>query len=151
MINRALIFFKRIIVSRLISCVNALTLTALVFIVFYNLLLFGYSILLQTLIFIRVFNVCFTILGQGNVQARQVADAMLDAVIDVLSQNSSSTLKTVRIVIFQSPMIKDFYSSMQQREASDPKDKSDKSWGSTMIKNIKGKSSEEQKFGLHVP
>ena len=76
---------------------------------------------------------------------------MLDAVIDVLSQNSSSTLKTVRIVIFQSPMIKDFYSSMQQREASDPKDKSDKSWGSTMIKNIKGKSSEEQKFGLHVP
>ncbi|KAE8299582.1 Poly [ADP-ribose] polymerase 14 [Larimichthys crocea] len=59
--------------------------------------------------------------GQGNVQAKQVADAMLDAVIDVLSQNTSSTLKTIRIVIFQAPMLKEFYSSMHQREAPDPK------------------------------
>lgn len=46
---------------------------------------------------------------------------MLDAVIDVLSQNTSSTLKTIRIVIFQAPMLKEFYSSMHQREAPDPK------------------------------
>ncbi|KAM9347764.1 protein mono-ADP-ribosyltransferase PARP14-like [Symphorus nematophorus] len=74
--------------------------------------------------------------GQGNLQARQVADAMLDAVIDVLSQNTTSTLKTVRIVIFQPPMLKEFYSSMQQREASDPNDKS-ASWGSTVFKKLK--------------
>lgn len=79
---------------------------------------------------------CFTILGQGNVQAKQVADAMLDAVIDVLSQNSSSTLKTIRIVIFQPSMLKEFYNSMHQREATGPKALS---WlGSIGIK-IKGK------------
>ncbi|KAM4561028.1 poly(ADP-ribose) polymerase family member 14-related sequence 1 isoform 1-T1 [Fundulus diaphanus] len=61
--------------------------------------------------------------GQGNVQAKQVADAMLDAVIDVLNQNPSSSLTLIRIVIFQQPMLKDFYSSMQEREATEPKDK----------------------------
>ncbi|XP_031730886.1 poly(ADP-ribose) polymerase family member 14-related sequence 1 isoform X2 [Anarrhichthys ocellatus] len=61
--------------------------------------------------------------GQGNVQAKQVADAMLDAVIDALSQNTPGPLKTIRIVIFQPPMLKDFYNSMHQREATDPKDK----------------------------
>lgn len=45
---------------------------------------------------------------------------MLDAVIDVLSQNTSSTLKTIRIVIFQPPMLKEFYNSMHQKEAPDP-------------------------------
>ncbi|KAM6978444.1 poly(ADP-ribose) polymerase family member 14-related sequence 1 [Tautogolabrus adspersus] len=54
--------------------------------------------------------------GQGNVQAKQVADAMLDAVIDVLSQNTSTKLQKIRIVIFQQPMLKDFHSSMQERE-----------------------------------
>uniref|UniRef100_A0A8C7ZG84 Poly [ADP-ribose] polymerase n=1 Tax=Oryzias sinensis TaxID=183150 RepID=A0A8C7ZG84_9TELE len=61
--------------------------------------------------------------GQGNVQAGKVADAMLDAVIDVLSQNPSSTLKTVRIIIFQQQMLKDFYNSMQQREAGEQQEK----------------------------
>ncbi|KAM3607106.1 uncharacterized protein V6R79_001842 [Siganus canaliculatus] len=65
--------------------------------------------------------------GQGNAQAKQVADAMLDAVIDVLSQNPSSAMKTVRIVIFQAPMLKDFAKSMQEREVTGPKDKS-KHW-----------------------
>ncbi|XP_070770712.1 poly(ADP-ribose) polymerase family member 14-related sequence 1 [Enoplosus armatus] len=66
--------------------------------------------------------------GQGKAQARLVADAMLDAVIDVLSQNTPSTLKTIRIVIFQPPMLKEFYNSMHQRETTDPKDKG-WSWG----------------------
>ncbi|XP_007552357.1 poly(ADP-ribose) polymerase family member 14-related sequence 1 isoform X1 [Poecilia formosa] len=61
--------------------------------------------------------------GQGNVQAKQVADSMLDAAIDVLSQNTSSSLTLIRIVIFQQPMLKDFHDSMQEREATDPKDK----------------------------
>ncbi|XP_061579914.1 poly(ADP-ribose) polymerase family member 14-related sequence 1 isoform X2 [Cololabis saira] len=61
--------------------------------------------------------------GQGNVQARQVADSMLDAVIEVLSQNTSSTLTTVRIVVFQPHMLKDFSDSMHQRGHIDAKDK----------------------------
>ncbi|XP_054908738.1 poly(ADP-ribose) polymerase family member 14-related sequence 1 isoform X2 [Poeciliopsis prolifica] len=61
--------------------------------------------------------------GQGNVQAKQVADTMLDAAIDILSQNTSSSLTLIRIVIFQQPMLKDFHNSMQEREAIEPKDK----------------------------
>ncbi|XP_017276145.1 poly(ADP-ribose) polymerase family member 14-related sequence 1 [Kryptolebias marmoratus] len=60
--------------------------------------------------------------GQGNVQAKQVADSMLDGVIDVMSQNASSALTLIRIVIFQQHMLSDFQTSMQQREAPDPKD-----------------------------
>ncbi|XP_033990535.1 poly(ADP-ribose) polymerase family member 14-related sequence 1 [Trematomus bernacchii] len=62
--------------------------------------------------------------GQGNVKGRQVADAMLDAVIEVLSQNTNGPLKTVRIVIFQPAMLKEFYNSMHHRAATVPKDKS---------------------------
>ncbi|KAK1902579.1 Protein mono-ADP-ribosyltransferase PARP14 [Dissostichus eleginoides] len=62
--------------------------------------------------------------GQGNVKGRQVADAMLDAVIEVLSQNTNGPLKTVRIVIFQPAMLKEFYNSMHHRAATEPKDKS---------------------------
>ncbi|XP_023278825.1 poly [ADP-ribose] polymerase 14-like [Seriola lalandi dorsalis] len=59
--------------------------------------------------------------GQGNVQAKQVADAMLDAVIGVLRQYPTAPLKTVRVVIFQPPMLKEFYNSMHQREATESK------------------------------
>ncbi|XP_029967706.1 protein mono-ADP-ribosyltransferase PARP14-like [Salarias fasciatus] len=63
--------------------------------------------------------------GQGGVQSKSVADAMLDAVIEVLGKNSSSSLTTIRIVIFQPPMVNDFLSSMQERVAgdNDPKNK----------------------------
>ncbi|XP_044073695.1 poly(ADP-ribose) polymerase family member 14-related sequence 1 isoform X2 [Siniperca chuatsi] len=75
--------------------------------------------------------------GQGNVQARQVADAMLDAVIDVVSQKTLSTLKTIRIVIFQPPMLTEFYNSMHQRETTESKDKAG-FWGNigTKIKSL---------------
>lgn len=59
--------------------------------------------------------------GQGKVQVKQVADAMLDAVIEVVNQNSSSTLQSIRIIIFQSPMLKDFYDSMQERQVTNSK------------------------------
>lgn len=79
----------------------------------------------------------FCTLGQGNVKAKEAADAMLDAVIGVLSQNTSAALHTVRFVLFQPSMLKDFYSSMQQREAAGTKPAS---WiGSTMSK-IRGKN-----------
>ncbi|XP_034430831.1 protein mono-ADP-ribosyltransferase PARP14-like [Hippoglossus hippoglossus] len=69
--------------------------------------------------------------GQGNVQSRQVADAIFDAVIDVLSQNTHGSLKTIRIVIFQAPMLNEFHSSMQPRAqsaASKPSDKDSGLW-----------------------
>lgn len=89
----------------------------------------------------------FFFLGQGNAQARLVADAMLDAVTDVLSQNTASPLTIVRIVIFQKPMLKDFHSSMQQREAADPdsKDKAGWTWGWS---KFKCKYTEQRAFGF---
>ncbi|XP_029981171.1 protein mono-ADP-ribosyltransferase PARP14-like isoform X2 [Sphaeramia orbicularis] len=64
--------------------------------------------------------------GQGNTRAKLVADAMLDGVIDVLSQNPSSILKTIRIVIFQPPMLKDFYNSMHERQSTQANETKDK-------------------------
>ncbi|KAM4608667.1 protein mono-ADP-ribosyltransferase PARP14-like [Polymixia lowei] len=61
--------------------------------------------------------------GQGNAQASQVADAMLDAVVDVVNQSAPNSLKMIRIVIFQPAMLKDFHSSMQKKECTDTQDK----------------------------
>lgn len=44
-----------------------------------------------------------------------VADAMLDAVVDVVGRMSVSSLQLVRIVIFQAPMLANFHKSMQER------------------------------------
>lgn len=79
-------------------------------------------------------------LGQGNVKARLVADAMLDAVIDVLSQNSFGPLTTIRIVIFQKAMLKDFHSSLEQRAATDPNPKEKRKGAWRGICKIKGKN-----------
>ncbi|XP_076854469.1 poly(ADP-ribose) polymerase family member 14-related sequence 1 [Brachyhypopomus gauderio] len=57
--------------------------------------------------------------GQGGVIAGQVADAMLDAVIDFMKQTPQSSLKLVRMVIFQAPMLADFHQSMLKRETVD--------------------------------
>lgn len=70
--------------------------------------------------------------GQGGVGARGVADGMFDAVIEVLNKNPGSSLKTVKVVIFQNQMLKDFHDSMQQRVSSDPKGK-DKAKESGML------------------
>lgn len=73
---------------------------------------------------------------------------MLDAVIDVLNQHPNGPLKTIRIVIFQPPMLKEFYNSMHQREATEPKDKAG-FWGNIGSK-IKCKYSKELHFGVHI-
>lgn len=70
----------------------------------------------------------FSVYFKDGAQARVVADTMLDAVIDVLRQNTSSPLKKIRIVVSQSPALKDFYSSMQRREAADPNPKDKGGW-----------------------
>ncbi|XP_030642348.1 poly(ADP-ribose) polymerase family member 14-related sequence 1 [Chanos chanos] len=56
--------------------------------------------------------------GQGGVQASQVADSMLDAVVDMVKKTPQSSLKLVRIVIFQAPMLADFHNSMQGKEGT---------------------------------
>ncbi|CAL8240700.1 unnamed protein product [Merluccius merluccius] len=62
--------------------------------------------------------------GQGNAQAGQVADAMLDAVVDMVAQSAQSCLKVVRIVIFQEAMMKDFLSRMEKKAGSDKQNSS---------------------------
>ncbi|XP_014047715.2 poly(ADP-ribose) polymerase family member 14-related sequence 1 isoform X1 [Salmo salar] len=57
--------------------------------------------------------------GQGNVQAGQVADAMLDAVVEVVGQKSQNTLQLVRMVIFQPAMLTEFHKSMVKKEGTD--------------------------------
>ncbi|XP_055008012.1 protein mono-ADP-ribosyltransferase PARP14-like isoform X2 [Boleophthalmus pectinirostris] len=80
--------------------------------------------------------------GQGNVAARNVADAMLDAVVEVLSKNPNTCLKTVRMVIFQPQMLRDFHDSLQQRSASNPTHThthTDKTKESGMLGNLASK------------
>ncbi|KAK3568803.1 hypothetical protein QTP86_017403 [Hemibagrus guttatus] len=55
--------------------------------------------------------------GQGRINSGYAADHMLDGVIDFLKKTPQSSLRTVRIVIFQAPMLPDFYQSMLSREA----------------------------------
>lgn len=93
--------------------------------------------------------------GQGNVGAKCVADAMLDAVIDVLTKNPTSSLKTVRVVIFQKPMLKDFHDSLQQRSVGDGKDKQESGgvgWALSKLKSLFVSASPEktQKTGDFV-
>ncbi|KAK6311314.1 hypothetical protein J4Q44_G00169780 [Coregonus suidteri] len=56
--------------------------------------------------------------GQGNVQAGQVADAMLDAVVEVVGQKPQNTLQLVRMVIFQPAMLTEFHKSMVKKEGT---------------------------------
>uniref|UniRef100_A0A3B5M725 Macro domain-containing protein n=1 Tax=Xiphophorus couchianus TaxID=32473 RepID=A0A3B5M725_9TELE len=95
-------------------------------------------------------SISFPALGtdQGGVQAKQVADSMLDAVIDVFSQNTSSSLTLIRIVIFQQQMLKDFHSSMQEREATDPKEKG--GFWSNVTHKLKCKYSKKTSFENEV-
>lgn len=76
---------------------------------------------------------------------------MFDAVTDVLSQNTISHLKTIRIVIFQPPMLKEFYNSMHQREQSNVPKPNNKGWFWGTIGSLKCKYREENNFGVLVP
>lgn len=58
----------------------------------------------------------FSFLGQAGLYPGQVADSMMDAMVEMVELNPQSTLKLIRIVIFQAPMLNDFYKSMQNRE-----------------------------------
>ncbi|XP_071418122.1 protein mono-ADP-ribosyltransferase PARP14-like [Pithys albifrons albifrons] len=57
--------------------------------------------------------------GQANQSPAKVADEMLDAIVEFTRQKSVQHLQTVKIVIFQKNMLKDFHESMKKREDSD--------------------------------
>ncbi|XP_071002002.1 protein mono-ADP-ribosyltransferase PARP14-like isoform X2 [Oncorhynchus clarkii lewisi] len=63
--------------------------------------------------------------GQGNVQVSQVADAMFDALVEVVAKKSVNTLRLVRIVIFQTAMLTEFYNSMLKKENTDVQEEED--------------------------
>ncbi|KAM6307502.1 protein mono-ADP-ribosyltransferase PARP14 [Aegotheles albertisi] len=57
--------------------------------------------------------------GQGGLSPAKVADDMLDAIVEFASKKSVQHLKKIKIVIFQTDMLRDFYKSMKKREKSD--------------------------------
>ncbi|NXC45749.1 PAR14 polymerase, partial [Penelope pileata] len=65
-------------------------------------------------------SVAFPAIGTGNAgqSPAKVADDMLDAIVEFTSNRSVQHLKEIRIVIFQTNMLRDFYESMKKREDS---------------------------------
>ncbi|XP_051564334.1 poly(ADP-ribose) polymerase family member 14-related sequence 1 isoform X2 [Myxocyprinus asiaticus] len=62
--------------------------------------------------------------GQAGMSPGQVADSMMDAVVDMVKQTPQSSLKLVRMVVFQAPMLTEFYKSMQNREVTHKQEES---------------------------
>ncbi|NXD19770.1 PAR14 polymerase, partial [Spelaeornis formosus] len=56
--------------------------------------------------------------GQAGQSSAKVAEEMLDAIVEFARQKSVQHLQTIKIVIFQTNMLKDFYESMKKREDS---------------------------------
>ncbi|NWW87370.1 PAR14 polymerase, partial [Rhynochetos jubatus] len=54
--------------------------------------------------------------GQAGQSPAKVADDMLDAIVEFASNRSVQHLKKIKIVIFQTNMLRDFYDSMKKRE-----------------------------------
>ncbi|NXW62368.1 PAR14 polymerase, partial [Eurystomus gularis] len=57
--------------------------------------------------------------GQAKQSPAKIADDMLDAIEEFASTRSVKHLKKVKIVIFQTYMLRDFYKSMKRREDKD--------------------------------
>ncbi|XP_009471885.1 PREDICTED: poly [ADP-ribose] polymerase 14-like [Nipponia nippon] len=57
--------------------------------------------------------------GQAGQSPAKVADNMLDAIVEFASRRSVQHLKKIKIVIFQTHMLRDFYESMKKRKNSD--------------------------------
>ncbi|NXP10948.1 PAR14 polymerase, partial [Thinocorus orbignyianus] len=57
--------------------------------------------------------------GQAAQSPAKVADEMLDAIVEFATETSVQHLKKIKIIIFQTNMLKDFYESMKRRESSD--------------------------------
>ncbi|XP_074949069.1 protein mono-ADP-ribosyltransferase PARP14 [Phalacrocorax aristotelis] len=64
--------------------------------------------------------------GQAGQNPAKVADNMLDAIVEFASKRSVQYLKKIKIVIFQTNMLRDFYKSMKKIE--DPGSSTRDSW-----------------------
>ncbi len=60
-------------------------------------------------------------LGQAGMSPGQVADSMMDGMLDMIRKNPQSTLKLIRLVVFQAQMLPEFHKSMQNRETGPAK------------------------------
>ncbi|NWH33473.1 PAR14 polymerase, partial [Chloropsis hardwickii] len=65
-------------------------------------------------------SVAFPAIGTGEARRNpaDVADSMIDAVTDFAKRNSATSLKTIKVVIFQPHLMSVFQASMQKREKS---------------------------------
>ncbi|NXP65862.1 PAR14 polymerase, partial [Chloropsis cyanopogon] len=65
-------------------------------------------------------SVAFPAIGTGEARRNpaEVADSMIDAVTDFAKRNSATSLKTIKVVIFQPHLMSVFQASMQKREKS---------------------------------
>ncbi|XP_059417878.1 protein mono-ADP-ribosyltransferase PARP14-like [Carassius carassius] len=59
--------------------------------------------------------------GQGGLSPGQVADSMLDGILDMIRKTPQSTLKLIRLVVFQAQMLPEFHKSMQNQETGPAK------------------------------
>ncbi|XP_072542604.1 poly(ADP-ribose) polymerase family member 14-related sequence 1 isoform X2 [Salminus brasiliensis] len=89
--------------------------------------------------------------GQGGANPGQVADSMLDAVLDFGTKTPNSSIKMVRMVIFQAPMLTDFQQSMQKREGGSDKQKKEgvlskaASFAKSLFSGSKNKDDQQKK------
>ncbi|XP_051643668.1 protein mono-ADP-ribosyltransferase PARP14 [Manacus candei] len=81
--------------------------------------------------------------GQAGQSPAKVADEMLDAIVEFASKKSVQHLQTIKIVIFQTNMLKDFYESMKKRE--DLESSTADSWFSVLKSLIWGKKQSTEK------
>ncbi|XP_063256979.1 protein mono-ADP-ribosyltransferase PARP14-like [Prinia subflava] len=65
-------------------------------------------------------SVAFPAIGTGEARRNpaEVADSMIDAVTDFAKRNSDTSVKTIKVVIFQPHLMSVFQASMQKREKS---------------------------------
>ncbi|NXK58450.1 PAR14 polymerase, partial [Sylvietta virens] len=65
-------------------------------------------------------SVAFPAIGTGEARRNppEVADTMIDAVTDFAKRNSATSVKTIKVVIFQPHLMSVFQASMQKREKS---------------------------------
>ncbi|NXW86497.1 PAR14 polymerase, partial [Alopecoenas beccarii] len=79
-------------------------------------------------------SVAFPAIGTGKAGQKpaKVADDMLDAIVEFASKRSVQHLQKIKIVIFQTNMLSDFYKSMKAREDSDSTTKD--SWMMSLLK-----------------
>lgn len=73
-------------------------------------------------------HITFFFLGQAGLSPGQVADSMMDGVVDMIGKTPQSTLKLIRLVVFQAPMLPEFLKSMQYRETGPAKQEKESTW-----------------------